>query len=115
MAINSLIEITDEFGKSFRMRVSTGCRNSTRGDWQAVDFGFIRFNSGYVKNSHSESSTLFKVLRHVSLFAEGYPTSALTLNDFETFLGVESGGTGFMFHDWARTVRAGHISWSRIG
>src|SRR5215207_6069688 len=115
MAINKLIEITDEFGKSFRVRVSTGFRNATRGDWQAVDIGFIRYNAGYVKNSHSSSSTFFKELRNVSLFAEGYPSSGLTLNDFETFFGVEAGGTGYVFHDFVGVIRAGQISWSRIG
>lgn len=115
MAKNSVIEITDEFAKSFRVMVSTGFCGGTRGDWKAIDMGFIRYNSGYVANLSSKNSTLVHDIRHVCLFAGGGLSSALTLNEFETFFGVNAGGTGYVFHDWVIGLRAGLISWSRVG
>lgn len=105
-----IIEIGDENGKSFRIRLTKGFTDP--GTWQSLDKGFITENSGKAKLADS-TGTFGSHLRLLG----GNCTYGIQLNDFTRSLGfligniVNSQGTGWLAQPWALGIRYGRISW----
>ena len=108
--MSRLVEIGDSAGKSFRMYVEVTMMGSGTGWWQALDKGYIRFNSGY---NRQEESIGTLCTTHAVLFSEE-GTWGIRLNDFKGFWGPNKEGNGLLLSPWAITIKPDVISWILI-
>jgi hypothetical protein len=129
---DNIIEIGDTKGRAFRIEVWTpsawtrvkfwnGGGRYHRGDWRAVDKGFIRYNSGdaYRFYGYSNPDVVnlwiglagdFDHLDDAKLFK--WP--GIALYDYDDWDGTNSNGKGYIEQPWVLGLAPGEITWTRL-
>ncbi|GEM_PF-2540972 len=135
-------EIRDKNGTWFRMKLSQGYSKfllfkqaqqakdflagggwfggTIRGEWKALDEGFIRFRAGKTKSRFSENGDL-TTQDLIILGPEGYKTYdssdsfGMQLFQFLDFWGPNAKGEGILIQPWVVAMTPGRISWKSIG
>jgi len=101
-----MVRIVDRDGSSCRISLAFDV-TGLGGDWNTIDKGFIRHESG--KNSFADSiGTLTSF--HLD-FNSSKDNCGIRFYDWHDILGVNEGGSGILFQQWGLALKPGRLSW----
>jgi hypothetical protein len=116
--IRCLVNIANTFDQSFRIHLEIpidsleeSLGNYGKGSWKTIQYGDIRFPSGWSEGQRS-SGTLTTL--HIKLCSKEENTWGIRLNDFRDFWGPNKNGDGLILQPWCVSFKPGLINWTLI-
>jgi hypothetical protein len=110
---NYTVEITDEFSRSFRIRISLAFLRdeSTIGSWSSLDKGFIKYECGMTVREKSDSGW-----NASHLVIKSYSNrSGILLYDWDDFFSVNDDGDAHIYQRFVVGIRPGVAKWTLVG